>query len=225
MLIRSQHSKSFLFTLFSVLVVVSNILSGRVIETPFTLFNSKVVLPGSAFVYLLTFIVSGLVNELYGQAEAKICVKFGLINQILALLLFFTTGLLPANDPKFQKAYQTVLGTNFVFVFADIVSGFTAQFMNVVLFPLIKKNRIKNKGIANCISILISQLFDTIVFLTVSFGIGLGYLFTLQGRESLCTMIVGQYVIKIVVCALSIPFFNKITKRKEIQNEKAEFNL
>ena len=125
--------KPLLFTLFSVLVVVSNILSGRVIENPFTLFDNKVLLPGSAFVYLLTFITSGIVNELYGQSEAKRCVKFGLINQILALTLFFTTGLLPAHDNEFQEAYQTVLGTNFVFVFADIVSGFTAQFMNVFL--------------------------------------------------------------------------------------------
>lgn len=208
-----KDTKSLLFTLFSVLVVVSNILSGRVIETPFTLFNNKILLPGSAFVYLLTFMTSGLVNELYGQIEAKKCVKFGLINQLLALFLFFTTGLLPANDVEFQKAYQTVLGTNFVFVFADVVSGFTAQFLNVFLFPLIKKKQIKNKGLANCISILASQLFDTAVFLTASFGLGLGYLFSESGRVSLLTMIVGQYVIKIVVCVLSIPVFNKLSRK------------
>lgn len=214
-MLRRDESKSLLFTLFSVLVVVSNILSGRVIRTPFVLFDSQVLLPGSAFVYLLTFVVSGLVNELYGQDEAKKCVKYGLINQILALFLFFTTGLLPANDAEFQKAYQTVLGTNFVFVLADIVSGFTAQFLNVFLFPLIKKYKVKNKGLANCISILASQLFDTVVFLTASFGLGLGYLFTEVGRKSLCTMVVGQYLIKIIVCTLSIPFFNKLTRKKE----------
>lgn len=208
-----KDTKSLLFTLFSVLVVVSNILSGRVIETPFTLFNNKILLPGSAFVYLLTFMTSGLVSELYGQGEAKKCVKFGLINQLLALFLFFTTGLLPANDAEFQKAYQTVLGTNFVFVFADIVSGFTAQFLNVFLFPLIKKHEVQNKGLANCISILTSQLFDTVVFLTASFGLGLGYLFSESGRVSLLTMILGQYAIKIVVCALSIPVFNKLSRK------------
>jgi uncharacterized integral membrane protein (TIGR00697 family) len=137
------------------------------------------------------------------------------------LILFWLTGLLPATDQAFQNAYQTVLGRNFVFVASDIVAGFTAQFANVFVFPLLKSfkpksnpnYKPKNSGLMNCISILISQLFDTVIFMTCAFGIGLGFLFTSEGRISLLTMFIGQYLIKIVVCVMSIPVFNLVTKK------------
>ena len=220
---KTEENRIRLFIIFSVTVVVSNIISAKILWTPFRVFDMPMQLPGSAFVYLLTFMISGLINEIWGKEAAKQCVKFGLMSQILALTLFWLTGLLPAVDPDFQFAYNTVLGRNFVFVASDIVAGFTAQFGNVFLFPLLKKlkpkgnlkSKPKNSGLINCISILISQLFDTAIFMTAAFGIGLGYLFTQDGRESLFTMFVGQYLIKIVVCVASIPFFNLVTRQSK----------
>lgn len=222
--IKSDEIKSLLFVTFSVTVVVSNIISAKILWTPFNLFNIPVVLPGSAFVYLITFMISGIVNQLWGQDTAKQCVKFGLISQILALTLFFLTGLLPANDYQFQNAYQMVLGKNFIFVVSDIVAGFTAQFGHVFIFPLLKKlnanksnSRLnKNHGLTNCISILISQVFDTAIFMLCAFGVGLGYLFSRFGRLSLLTMFLGQYIIKIVVCLLSIPVFNLLCAERSM---------
>lgn len=217
---KSETLKFTLFILFSVTIVISNIISAKILWTPFSLFDIPVVLPGSAFVYLLTFMISGLINQLWGQDTAKQCVKFGLMSQIFALVIFFLTGLLTPSDYQFQNAYQMMLGKNFVFVASDIVAGFTAQFGHVFLFPLLKKikpkksesNQNKNYGLTNCISILISQLFDTAVFMTCAFGVGLGYLFSKFGRLSLLTMFIGQYSIKIVVCLLSIPVFNLISQ-------------
>lgn len=220
---QNENTKFTLFILFSVTVVVSNIISAKILWTPFSLFDVPVILPGSAFVYLLTFMISGLINQIWGRDTAKQCVKFGLMSQIFALVLIFLTGLLPPSDYQFQNAYQMVLGKNFVFVVSDIVAGFTAQFGHVFLFPLLKKimpkksksNQSKNYGLTNCISILISQVFDTVIFMTCAFGIGLGYLFSKFGRLSLLTMFIGQYSIKIVVCLISVPVFNFILKKSE----------
>ena len=181
-----------------------------------------VSLPGSAFVYVITFIISGLVNEIWGKETAKECVKFGLLSQVVALFLFWSTGLLPAQNQYFQLSYDAVLGRNFVFVLADIVAGFTAQFANVFLFPRLKKWKHssschRNSGLLNCISILITQLFDTAIFLSCAFGVGLGFFFHEETRVTLLTMFLGQYAIKIVVCFATIPMFNYVSKNvKEI---------
>ena len=72
----------------------------------------------------------------------------------------------------------------------------------------------KNRWIWNNISTATSQMIDTALFTTLSFGIGLGWLADQEMRKTLAAMVVGQYVYKLLLAVLDTPVFYLLTKNK-----------
>ena len=65
------------------------------------------------------------------------------------------------------------------------------------------------------ISTLTSQLFDTIIFSFISFGVGLGWLFDPAMRYQLLGLCVGQYICKAVLALLDTPLFYLFTWKRD----------
>lgn len=60
-----------------------------------------------------------------------------------------------------------------------------------------------------------SQFVDTLIFITIAFGFGFGWIF--NNQITLIGMLIGQYLIKLIIAALDTPFFYFLTKNiKEI---------
>ena len=114
-----------------------------------------------------------------------------------------------------QHAYNMVLGQGWIYVLASLIAYYTAQTWDVFIFHKIRnyfKANSKLKFIWNNVSTLTSQMIDTMIFITIAFGLGYGWIFT--NIKMLGLMIIGQYLFKAILAVIDTPFFYLLTRRK-----------
>ena len=111
-----------------------------------------------------------------------------------------------------QEQYELILGSNFRIVLASMLAYLSSQYHDVWAFHFWKSiTNGKYLWLRNNLSTSVSQLIDTVVFIVVGFyGTG----------TPILSMIVGQYIIKLVVAILDTPLVYLIVNliRSNISN-------
>lgn len=212
---KTEFNLKVLIVIFVVSLIISNVVTGKLVNTGLYFNNVLMVLPGAMVCYALTFLMTDVIGELWGKEQADECVKLGFIAQFIALILVQLTKYLPAYDSNIQNAYNLILGQGWVYVIASLLAYYTAQSWDVFIFHKLRdhfKANSKLKFIWNNISTLTSQMIDTIIFITIAFGLGYGWLF--NNLKMLLLMIIGQYLFKAILAILDTPFFYIMTRRK-----------
>ena len=148
-------------------------------------------------------------------------VFFGFVGQIFATIAIILTGWCRAVDPVIDGAYQTLLGQNWVFVIGSLCAYYASQSWDVFVFHKIRDAYIRKHGdvkggrwIWNNGSTCTSQIIDTFIYAFISFGLGLGWAFTPEGRMNLIGMMIGQYLLKACLALADTPFFYFFTRRE-----------
>ena len=218
---KNEMNLMILNTIFVVSLVISNVVTGKLIYTGISIFEGTVVtLPGAGICYAVTFLMTDVIGELWGKKEANKTVLLGFIGQIFALILILLTQYLPAADQKAQEAYNLLLGQNWIFVLASLAAYICAQLWDVWIFHklrdkvLVKKGNNKNRWLWNNASTMTSQILDTVVFVGIAFGLGFGWFFKPEMHLTLLSMMIGQYVFKFILALLDTPFFYLLTMQK-----------
>lgn len=207
--------------MFTVSLVISNVVTAKLMYTGVSLFGNMIALPGAGVCYAFTFLATDVIGEIWGKREANQAILFGLFGQILASLLILLTQYLPAVDPNMQETYERLLGQNWIFVTASIVAYFIAQSWDIWIFHKIrvryiaKHGNTKHRWIWNNASTMTSQIWDTVIFVGIAFGIGFGWLFDANMCPVLASMMIGQYVFKMILAALDTPVFYLLTRNCE----------
>jgi hypothetical protein len=175
--------------------------------------------------YPLTFLCTDLVCELYGKARANFLVTVGLgLNFfILAILVLgnYIPAVSPDNMPPWQilqlaapvalpdgsvtgdsvGLYQLIYATSTGAVFASMLAYVAAQYCDVKLFHFWKRvTKGKHLWIRNNFSTLMSQMVDSIMVLTVTFGATV-----LRGEMDFTTLLIligSNYLFKATVALL-----------------------
>lgn len=195
-----EKKRMLIYTLFTTSLVIANVVTGKILQIgPFTV-------PGAVLLYGITFLCTDLVSELYGKKEAQKLVLTGFVCSLFASVMILLTQYLPsavfAMDK--QEAYVTLLGMNFKFVFASMVAYSVSQSWDVWMFHKMGKlTGGKHKWIRNNVSTMTSQLFDTVIFITIAFA---GVV------PNLLWMIVSQYIVKLIIALMDTPIFYLFTK-------------
>lgn len=217
---KTQKNLLLLYMIFGVSLVISNVVTGKLIDVPITLFGSHIQLPGAAICYAITFLMTDVIGEIWGKKEANLCVRWGFICQILASVLILITQYLPAVDPDMQKSYDALLGQNWVFVIGSLVAYFASQSWDVFIFHKIRDKFVKDdegdtrkRWIWNNASTMTSQIIDTVLFIGIAFGFGFGWLWTPGMQLPLASMMIGQYILKLILAALDTPIFYLMTHK------------
>lgn len=145
--------------------------------------------------YPLTFLCTDLISELYGRARANFLVSVGLGLNIFILAILTLGDLAPSvpadTMPPWQilalaepvalpngdviegsaGLYQLIYATTSGAVFASMLAYIAAQYCDVQLFHFWKRlTHGKHLWLRNNFSTLISQLVDSIMVVTVTFG-------------------------------------------------------
>lgn len=212
---KTDYNLRLLTIIFVVSLIISNVVTGKLVATGLYFDSVQMVLPGAMFCYALTFLVTDVIGEIWGKQEANECVKLGFIAQLIALCLVQLTEFLPCYDTQMQHAYNMVLGQGWIYVLASLIAYYTAQTWDVFIFHKIRnyfKANSKLKFIWNNVSTLTSQMIDTMIFITIAFGLGYGWIFT--NIKMLGLMIIGQYLFKAILAVIDTPFFYLLTRRK-----------
>lgn len=206
--------------IFAIALVVSNIVASKTVMTGFMLFGSPVIVPSAVICYCITFLITDVVGEIWGRKEAQQIVKWGFVCQVIACCLILCAQFLPAASDEMQGAYTMLLGQNFVFVIASLTAYLASQSWDVYVFHKIRSVFMaKGKSSAwrwvwNNVSTMSSQAIDTVIYITIAFGIGMGWIFESSMFPVLAGMMIGQYVCKFILAAIDTPFFYFFTRTK-----------
>lgn len=214
---KNEQNLSLCRMLFAVGLVISNVVTAKLIMTGISLFGVMVTLPGAALCYAITFLMTDVIGEIWGKKEANTTVLLGFICQVLASVLIIFTKYLPAVDPATQDAYNMILGQNYIFVIGSLVAYFASQTWDVWVFHKIRdrfEHEHSKRWIWNNASTMTSQIIDTVLFIGISFGFGFGWFFDRSMWPTLGAMMIGQYVLKFILAACDTPFFYLMTRKR-----------
>jgi queuosine precursor transporter len=150
------------------------------------------------FPFLLLVILSSSVAALHGKAIADGLVQYGfipLIGSILLTLLVLALPPSPKMDPKYLDAFNTMMGQTPRIWVAGIVAYGTSQLLNVYLFDRLKSSVGKYVALRGAIAAVLSQIVDTLLFVTIAF----------YGVFPITELLLGQMLAKVVLSMVMVP--------------------
>jgi len=211
---------------FAMALVISNVVTAKTVQVGIELFGTPMVVPSAVVCYCITFLMTDVVNEIWGSREARQVVLGGLLCQVLACILIVIAQLMPPADAAMQASFDMLLGQNAVFVAASLTAYLLSQTWDVFVFSRIRKRMMAREGLVegershkrwiwNNASTMTSQIIDTVVFIGIAFGFGFGWFFDAAMLPQLGLMMLGQYLCKSLLALADTPFFYLMTRRSE----------
>ncbi len=181
--------------LFVTALIAANIIAAKL----FVL--GSVVLTVGIITYPITFLLTDTISEVWGKKRATQVVWMGFLANIFMLgVLYIARILPPAPFWPHQEAFDLILGAVPRIVIASLVAYIVSQTHDVWSFHFWRhKTGGKHLWLRNNVSTMTSQLIDSVIFVTVAF-------YGSMPNDALVTMIITQYMVKLVIAVLDTPF-------------------
>ncbi|TPG52852.1 queuosine precursor transporter [Sphingomonas glacialis] len=151
------------------------------------------------FGFLLLVVMSSAVSELHGQSTATALVRFGFVPLIVSALLIQLVLALPHDPgmyPPAIDAFPIVVGQSARMMIAGLISYGTSQTLNVYIFDKLRAGTGRMLWLRGMIASVVSQIVDTILFITISF----------YGERPIVGLMEGQMLTKVVLSIVLVPF-------------------
>ena len=207
---RAQDKILVMLSVFVTALICSNLLGSKI-----TVILGVPVSVG-IFAYPITFLMTDMVEEVYGRKKTKLFIIGGVLALLLTLVLTFLGKILPpAGFYKFNDAYVTIFSNSIRIIIASLVAFFLSQIHDIWAFNFWKK---KTKGrflwLRNNLSTAVSQFIDTTIFMFIAF-----YAITPDYTAAkMFAMIVPYWLLKVLfaifdtpLCYLGVKWLSKDT--------------
>lgn len=173
--LRYQNLFIILSTFFAVIVIVSNIVTVKLIAIPFM---EGLAIPCGLITYPVTFLIGDLVTEIYGEQRAKTIVYLGFFMALISYCIIKLALLLPphpqwvtianaygfSSTEGYQQAFHSVFDINGIALVSSMMAYAASQLMDIRLFSFIREiTRSRHLWLRNSGSTLTSQIIDTLV--------------------------------------------------------------
>lgn len=209
-----------LMVIFVTALLTSNIISsnGMILTGIFITPNIQLLAPAAVLAYAITFLCTDIIGQVWGKDESNFAVKIGFIAQVMCSALIFFTPIIFKRWFVGSETY-TVLNNLGWFTMGSLVAYCVSQSWDVFIFHKIKnwaKKKFgeekynKHRHLWNNGSTMTSQIIDTVIFISIGFGIGLK-----MPMNELIGLMIGQYCIKFCLALIDTPFFYFFTRTKE----------
>jgi len=151
------------------------------------------------FAFLMLVITSSAVAELHGREAANRLVLIGFVPLVFSILLtLFVLNLPAAHDMPADResAFSLMMGATWRIWIAGIIAYGVSQFLNVTIFSWLKgREGARLLWLRSAIASVLSQIVDTVIFITVAF----------YGLFPIASLLVGQMVAKVVLSIVLVP--------------------
>jgi uncharacterized integral membrane protein (TIGR00697 family) len=151
------------------------------------------------FAFLLLVVTSSSVAELHGRETANRLVLIGFIPLLVSLALSIIVLAVPASPdmaPDRLDAFNTIMGGTPRIWLGGILAYGISTFLNVTIFSRLKaREGAKLLWLRAGIASVLSQIVDTLIFITVAF----------YGVFPIANLIVGQMLAKVVLSVILVP--------------------
>ena len=151
--------------------------------------------------YPLTFLVTDLISELYGQKKANLVVFSGFVASLFVLLFLWLGGQFNAIPDSLvnDSTYDSVFRNAWRLIGASMIAYLFAQFVDVRIFHFWKKlTDGKHLWLRNNGSTIASQLIDTTLVICILF-VGV------WNADQILSAIIDGWVFKMLMALLDTP--------------------
>ncbi|MBO6797738.1 queuosine precursor transporter [Maricaulis sp.] len=169
-----------------------------------------VLVPAGSVAFGLTYLETDVISEVWGRSFALMTVYAGLVMRFVMFILigyalggedvFPFIGIADSWAPERDAAFESVLGASMRINLAGVVAFGLSALSGVFIFHHLK-HREKGKNrlwLRNNISTTVSQVLDSIVFVTVAFG-------GTMPLAAVASIVLGQVLVKVSVAFLDTP--------------------
>jgi uncharacterized integral membrane protein (TIGR00697 family) len=204
---------------FVTALIVSNIVAVKLIRVgPFTL-------TAALLIFSVSYIFGDVLTEVYGYARARQVIWAGFACNLLAVLAFYSAGLLPPAPewalPGFpepsaaQAAFQAILGFTPTILLASVIAYLVGEFLNAYVLARLK---VATAGrwlwLRTIASTLIAQVADTGLF------VGLLVVAGLYPAAAALAIVAGEWLSKVLYEVLATPVtYQVVNFLKRAENE------
>lgn len=197
-IVGKRYGVEYIIAIMVSLVVVANIIAGKIVTFgPF-------VVPAAVIVYASTFLITDILSEKWGKQEARKAVWAGFYANIVLVVAILIAINWPAAPfaKGFSEQFASVLGLVPRVVLASMVAYLLSQHHDIFAFHFWKvKTGGKYLWLRNNASTMVSQVIDTVIFITIAF----------YGVMDIVPLMIGQYVVKIIIAIIDTPFIYAIS--------------
>jgi uncharacterized integral membrane protein (TIGR00697 family) len=152
--------------------------------------------------YPITFLVTDLISEIYGQRKANQVVVAGIFASFFSISIILISNYVPAleSSPINDETFSNVFSLSGLAVLASMLAYLCAQFIDIKIYHFWKKlTKGKMLWLRNNFSTFSSQIIDTVTV------ISLLCLFEVLSWDSFLGLVVSGIIFKILIAFLDTP--------------------
>lgn len=169
-----------------------------------------VLVPAGSIAFGLTYLATDVISEVWGRSFALMTVYAGLVMRFVMFILigyalggedvFPFIGIADSWTPERDAAFESVLGASMRINLAGVIAFALSALSDVFIFHHLKQREVgKNRlWLRNNVSTTVSQIFNSIVFVTVAFGGTMPW-------AAVGSIVLGQVLVKVSVAFLDTP--------------------
>jgi len=189
----------FLSAIFIASLVTCNLIANKfvTVDLGFKVF----IISAGILPYPLTFLVTDLISELYGQKKANLVVFSGFVASMFVLLFLWLGGQFNAIPSSIvnDDIYNSVFQNAWRIIAASMIAYLFAQFIDVRIFHFWKKlTNGKHLWLRNNGSTIASQLVDTTLVIMILF-VGV------WESDQIISAIIDGWLFKMLMAAIDTP--------------------
>lgn len=184
-------------TLYGGMITIAGVLGAKQVAL------GPLAVEAGIFPFLLLVAISSGITRLYGERMGQLLVRLGLIVLVIAVALTFVVLRLPADPgmyPPAKEAFPVILGQSWRLMAAGIVAYGISVTLNVSVFAWLLERLQTWPGVAGFIAAALSQIVDTLLFISIAF----------LGVRPIAELLVGQMIAKVVLSALLVPLIIRL---------------
>ncbi len=202
---------TFLSVLFVTVLLVSNIVSTKITDLGWFVFDAGTLL------FPIVYILGDVFTEVYGFKKSRSVIWMGFFATLLMAIVLIVVGKLPpASDWGNQAAYDAILGLTPRIVIASLLAYFCGELVNAIILAKMKiMTAGKHLWMRTIGSSAVAQMVDTGIFAVVAF-------WGVLPNELLISVVVSNYVFKLGMEILFTPLTYKtvafLKKREQVDH-------
>ena len=189
--------------LYGGLCVLAGVLGTKIADLGTWPLVGNLAVESGIFAFLILVVLGSATAELHGAATANRLVRYGFVPLIVSMVLLMVVihAVPPAPFWHDQDAFAHLLGQGARMQFAGLISYGTSQTLNVYVFSRLAQGQtLAGQGgkllwMRAWLASLLSQIVDTVIFITISF----------YGVLELAPLMTGQIIAKLVLSTIMVP--------------------
>ena len=153
--------------------------------------------------YPVTFLITDLISEIYGEKKANQIVTAGIFASVFSMGIVYLAKVVPAiqDSPINDGTFTKVFGLSALGVLASMLAYLFAQYIDISIYHFWKRvTKGKMLWVRNNFSTFSSQFIDTVTV------VGLLCIFGVLPWDKFFGLVISGFIFKILIAILDTPF-------------------